>query len=173
MHWIRQLILFLAATQIIHIPNVAAQDEALDSRTLIGQLTPVTGETAVTNLYIPFELSSARLSSDAIRQLDHLGEALTSPELSGLQIELRGHTDASGRARDNLQLSDKRAKAVLRYLLTMFDITPNRISARGYGEERLLNSLMPNASENRRVEVVTTRPIKETETAYDGVQAIQ
>ena len=170
----KHLIPLLAAAQMLNGQTAYAQDDRsfMDSRRLIGQLTPVTGDQAVVNLYISFDVGSARLTAEAMEQLDSLREALTSPELAPLKVDLLGHTDASGPADINLRLSEKRARAVRRYLLNMFEINPERLSAHGYGEERLLNRQVPNASENRRVEVVTTRPITETGSSPDGVQAI-
>lgn len=53
-------------------------------------------------------------------------------------IEIGAHTDASGPSDYNLELSERRAKAVKRYLEKK-GISPNRLVAKGYGETQLLN----------------------------------
>lgn len=145
----------------------------LDTRTLIGELTPVTGEISFVNLHIPFKLNSAALTPDARKQLGYLGEALQSPALSGLEVGVFGHTDASGSAEYNLSLSEKRAQAVRDFLLQHYELDESLLTAKGYGEARLLDSDNPTASRNRRVEIVTTRPIDEDEAPVEGAtQAI-
>jgi len=140
----------------------------LDSRELIGHLVPVTGDVAVVNLNISFKIGSSDLTAEAEAQLDQLGMALESPDLEGLEVGLFGHTDASGSASYNMTLSDRRAKSVRDYLLSRFQLDESRLTARGYGEERLLDPARPNASVNRRVEIVTTRPVMEPEAPAVG-----
>ena len=49
------------------------------------------------------------------------------------------HTDARGNDDYNLILSDKRAKAAVEYLATKEGIDIERLQAKGYGEEQLVN----------------------------------
>ena len=53
-------------------------------------------------------------------------------------IEIGAHTDASGPSGYNLELSERRAKAVKRYLEKK-GISASRLVAKGYGETQLLN----------------------------------
>lgn len=105
------------------------------------------------NIKVYFEFDSAILKPEAMDVLDNLGEALTSGELSGYRFELAGHTDAVGSDAYNLDLSDRRAKAVLDYLVTAFGIDASRIDTIGYGESRLLDPADPEGDVNRRVQV--------------------
>lgn len=57
---------------------------------------------------------------------------------SNLHIELSSHTDSQGSDAYNLQLSRKRARAAVDYLVSK-GIARNRLKAVGYGETRLLN----------------------------------
>ena len=67
---------------------------------------------------------------------------------------LAGHTDAVGGEEYNLDLSNRRADAVKRYLMDKFGLASSNLVTAGYGKTRLKNSGRPTAPENRRVEVV-------------------
>lgn len=72
----------------------------------------------------------------------------------GLIVEIGGHTDDTGTSEYNLTLSNKRAKAVVDYLITN-GISISRIQSRGYG---FLKPILPNNSKenraaNRRTEI--------------------
>jgi len=66
---------------------------------------------------------------------------------------IEGHTDSTGAADYNLQLSDGRATAV-RAALIERGIAPSRMEAIGYGESRPLesNQSRDGRAKNRRVE---------------------
>ena len=72
------------------------------------------------------------------------------------QITIEGHTDDSGEASYNLELSQKRADAVMIYLVQELGINPSGLSAVGYGEERPIvpNDTIDNRQKNRRIEIV-------------------
>ena len=72
-----------------------------------------------------------------------------------LRFEIGGHTDASGSAGYNQQLSEKRAASVVDYLLGK-GIDRNRLDWIGHGEEMLADPANPASGANRRVEVRTT-----------------
>lgn len=110
------------------------------------------------NLKVNFEFNSARLSNESILTLDTLGRALSSDALKGQTIEIIGHTDASGTVEYNDGLSERRAGAVVNYLVWNFDIDPSLVSSRGMGERQLLDSDNPDSAINRRVEIRNITP---------------
>jgi len=55
-----------------------------------------------------------------------------------LEIELGSHTDSRGSDIYNLDLSQRRAKSVMNYLINR-GISRNRLRTKGYGETQLLN----------------------------------
>jgi len=112
----------------------------------------VAGERKVA-LDIRFASDSDRLTPAAHAQLEQLGAALNSPELTRTRFLIAGHTSATGSAEHNLHLSQARARAVRSYLLEHFSIAPERIEATGYGSARPLPGLSPNALQQRRVEI--------------------
>lgn len=75
-----------------------------------------------------------------------------------MAIEIRGHTDSIGPDQYNKYLSRKRAKSVVRYLMSR-GIDPRRLSYKGMGETQ---PIAPNDTEegrrrNRRIEFVILR----------------
>ena len=106
------------------------------------------------DLEIKFDYNSANIAQAAIPDMNNLGKALTDPSLKGSTFVLAGHTDAVGGEEYNLDLSNRRADAVKRYLMDKFGLASSNLVTAGYGKTRLKNSGRPTAPENRRVEVV-------------------
>ena len=106
-------------------------------------------------LRINFALESANLTPEALRDLDQVAAALLDPRLTDVAVILEGHTDASGAAGYNLDLSRRRADAVLAHLVRR-GVPRNRLRAVGYGESRLLSGHPPADGFQRRVEIVRT-----------------
>ena len=71
-----------------------------------------------------------------------------------LRIEIGGHTDSWGEDDYNLNLSQRRAQAVLDYLQGKFSIPRQQFSAKGYGESKPVagNDTPEGRAKNRRVE---------------------
>jgi outer membrane protein OmpA-like peptidoglycan-associated protein len=109
-------------------------------------------------LEVFFEYDSDRITPTAQAQLKALGEALASPQLSHFRYLIAGHTDASGSDAFNVDLSQRRANAVLQYLTRMFAIDPQRLMVVGFGYRRLKRPDAPRAAINRRVEVLLIVP---------------
>jgi outer membrane protein OmpA-like peptidoglycan-associated protein len=70
-----------------------------------------------------------------------------------LRVELGGHTDNIGSDADNLNLSERRAKAVVDFLVAN-GVTVDRLTAVGYGESKPLesNDTAEGRAKNRRTE---------------------
>ena len=71
----------------------------------------------------------------------------------GARFEIAGHTDAVGDANVNMQLSQRRADAVRKYLVQR-GVSPDRIASRGYGETQPIadNGTAAGRKTNRRIE---------------------
>jgi len=72
---------------------------------------------------------------------------------SGQVVEIAGHTDSSGDALANLELSRRRAIAVQEYLVDR-QVPQSRLSPIGYGEtDPIADNLSPEGqAANRRIE---------------------
>ena len=108
------------------------------------------------NLYVNFAYDSADLTSDARIVLDRLGAALRDPRLNGFKFMIAGHTDSKGGAQYNQKLSERRADAVKRYLISQYSLSSDRLSTIGYGMTQLLDPSRPEDGVNRRVQVINT-----------------
>jgi outer membrane protein OmpA-like peptidoglycan-associated protein len=72
------------------------------------------------------------------------------------KLIVSGHTDATGNAKKNKILSEKRATNVAKFLQDTKGINSERITVRGYGAEKPVatNSTKEGRSHNRRIEVL-------------------
>jgi outer membrane protein OmpA-like peptidoglycan-associated protein len=83
--------------------------------------------------------------------------AMLAGRCPGVGLRVIGHTDARGKARRNLLLSQRRARAVVGYLVDK-GIDARRLEAVGYGEARPVvpNDTARNRARNRRIELEVT-----------------
>jgi OOP family OmpA-OmpF porin len=114
---------------------------------------PMPADPPSVNVRVEFEFDSAELTPGARQVLDELGSALVSDELQAFRFRIVGHTDAVGTEQYNLQLSERRARAVENYLASRFGIGRDRLQSYGVGMNVLLDPDNPENAINRRVEI--------------------
>lgn len=114
-------------------------------------LPPKTARSGI-GMSIQFAYNSAEIMSESFPYLDQIGLMLKMEKLSNAKLLIEGYTDASGSVEHNKLLSEERARAVDNYLISKYDISPNRLIISGKGESRLLNEKDPMDPLNRRVE---------------------
>ncbi len=102
------------------------------------------------DLVVKFKYNSDVLEPEARVNLDEFAKALKDPQLSASSFLVEGHTDATGTADYNLSLSERRAKAVVRYLSER-GVDTAKLVPRGYGQTKPLSGDKFSA-DNRRVE---------------------
>ena len=102
---------------------------------------------------IQYGTGSAKILPASFKSLNELAAVLTSDNT--LMIDISGHSDNTGSAVKNKELSQLRAESVKKYLLGK-GIAENRISAIGYGPEKPIadNKTADGRSKNRRTEMV-------------------
>ncbi len=110
------------------------------------------------NLTVQFATGSATLTPQAVRTLDQLGRALSSPRLAAYHFRIEGHTDTVGTKEVNRALSQARADAVVAYLGSKFNVDAARLEAVGRGSDALKVATPDQTPEprNRRVQVINT-----------------
>lgn len=124
---------YLAARKRISTKGLAVSDTLEAKVSLLG--IELNKPIAIENIYFDYDKWDIR--PDAAKELDKLLAIIKeNPDLS---FELGSHTDARGSDMYNLVLSDARANSTVDYLIRN-GADPARIKAKGYGEERLVNT---------------------------------
>ncbi|MFN3324925.1 MAG: OmpA family protein [Bryobacteraceae bacterium] len=122
----------------------------------------------VMNENVLFGFDRSRLTPEAKQQID---EAVRS--LSGVPnyiIEVQGYTDRTGSSEYNLELSRRRANAVVRYLTTAHQVPLRRIHVLGVGMVEEPARSAEARRQSRRVELKVFAP-EGTDVRSTGVQA--
>jgi outer membrane protein OmpA-like peptidoglycan-associated protein len=101
---------------------------------------------------VNFQAGKAILDPNSYRILDQVYESLV--EWPEVKLEIQGHTDSQGNYTKNKQLSQKRAEAVMIYLIQK-GIAPDRLRALGFGPDNPIadNKTANGRAKNRRVEM--------------------
>jgi OmpA-OmpF porin, OOP family len=126
---------------------------------LLAETGPLSAETAPIRMDsdVLYSYDSFDLQPNAVLSLQKLGQIIQkNPQLD---FTIEGHSDSSGDATYNLQLSQQRALAVKAWLVQAMHIDPSRLTTRGFGTSRLIvPATLPfdeqKESLNRRVEIV-------------------
>lgn len=131
------------------------EPEGLDAVHMDVPMVPNNLDVPVSLENVFFDLSKSTLRPESFVELDKLVEYLQkNPTLS---IELGGHTDTRGDAKENQILSEARAKSVYTYLIDK-GIAKERLAYKGYGET------MPKISD----EDIAKLPFEEQEAAHQS-----
>lgn len=99
-----------------------------------------------------FETSSSKIKQDSFKNLDEIVTLMK--KYPDTRFTVHGHTDITGRAEMNLQLSKDRAKSVADYF-TSKGIEANRLDVEGFGITKPIatNDTSEGRAKNRRVEI--------------------
>ena len=112
----------------------------------------------IKNIYFDFDKYTIRM--EAAIDLEKILIVLT--DNPGMKLDIRSHTDSRGTFKYNEVLSNNRAKATIQWLIKN-GVNPNRLTAKGYGENQLVNHCSDGVScteeehqLNRRSEFIIT-----------------
>jgi len=108
------------------------------------------------DLRVSFVTGSAELTEAGRREADKFITALSAPALGGKKFRIEGHTDSVGSRQFNVELSKRRAQAVVDYLAAK-GADRSRFAVVGYGPDKPIAGLDAGAGANRRVEVVLVK----------------
>ena len=116
---------------------------------------------------VTFAPGSTEIEAAATGTLDRIAEVMN--DCTAVPMEIAGHTDSQGRETMNLNLSQRRAEAVLQALLARRVLTAN-LTAKGYGETVPIadNGTEEGREANRRIEFTLRLP---DPPADDGAEA--
>lgn len=104
-----------------------------------------------------FELGKATLRTESYPALMEAAQIMKdNPDIV---VEIHGYTCSIGSEKSNLILSEKRAYAVMNFLVQYGGIEPKRLRAKGFGESRPIasNETEEGRQLNRRVEFVIVK----------------
>ncbi|MFT5521911.1 MAG: OOP family OmpA-OmpF porin, partial [Enterobacterales bacterium] len=102
-------------------------------------------------LEVNFDSDKAIVKSDDFAEIENVAKFMT--QYAGTSVMIHGHTDSSGKAAHNQDLSTRRAQAVATMLVEKFSIDASRVEAMGHGEDTPIadNATPAGRAINRRV----------------------
>jgi outer membrane protein OmpA-like peptidoglycan-associated protein len=115
------------------------------------QVARIDENVTITLNNIFFDFDKAVLKPESFSELNRIVTLMN--ERAGMQVEITGHTCDIGEDNYNMGLSERRAKAVSKYLLDK-GISAQRIAVKFFGETQptVPNTNLENRRKNRRVE---------------------
>lgn len=105
------------------------------------------------DMNVLFGNASADIEAADMREIKNWSNVLKTSQFSAKRIRIEGHTNSVGSRDYNIELSQRRAKTVMDYLVSQ-GIAADRLDAKGFGFDRPRVSDGQSAV-NRRVEIVT------------------
>lgn len=117
---------------------------------------------------IRYDLNKSEIRPDAAKELDNLVQILR--DNPGIIVELGSHTDCRASDDYNLKLSQRRAEYAVEYIIKKGKIPSKRITAKGYGETKLLNKCDDGVACSEAEQAINRRTeIRITGYLVDGV----
>jgi OmpA-OmpF porin, OOP family len=106
------------------------------------------------SLHGEFDIDRALIRPEYRDEIAQVGDFMKKYPTTTAVIE--GHTDNVGSAQHNLELSQRRAQAVVDYLVENYGIDRSRLSAKGYGMSRPVadNATDEGRQKNRRMNAI-------------------
>lgn len=103
---------------------------------------------------ILFNSGSADILPQSMGIIRQISQVLTQD--SSIKLNIVGHTDSDGSDESNLSLSENRAEAVKKALISVYGISSDRLSSEGKGEAEPVadNNSAQGKAQNRRVEFI-------------------
>ena len=94
-------------------------------------LASITKPVVIENIFYDFD--KAALRPESKQALDEMAQVMR--DNPNITIEMASHTDRHGTDEYNIDLSSRRARSVIDYLISV-GIAPERLQSQGYGESR-------------------------------------
>lgn len=127
---------------------------ATSPKARIAAVSPArTAQPGRTTLTINFASGSSVIAPSSMSQARNLAMSLQASSTAGKRFIVAGHTDSVGGREYNLDLSRRRAQALVDYLVDN-GVDRARLQPEGYGFDKPIPGLGAKAAANRRVEIV-------------------
>lgn len=148
---------------INYIEMEAAVDEGARGfvgirRARIAETAPDFSKTIMSGRYVThgilFDVDSDRIKPESAATIKMIASGIQAN--AGTNFLIEGHTDSTGNAAHNMDLSKRRAEAVKAVLVSQFGIDATRLTTNGLGASKPVgsNGTPHGRAENRRVEFV-------------------
>lgn len=132
-----------------------ADQAASDAGTANDRINALDDYEVFSTMKVHFKPGSARLSARAREEIDEIANNIRA-NLKGWIVAVEGFADSKGRTAKNRSLSERRADAVINYLVTKHGFPPRRVvQPFGYGSLNPVatNDTREGRSLNRRAEI--------------------
>lgn len=132
----------------IFITNLKVAEGGIDLR------RKLISEGKISTNGILFDSGSANIQPQSMGIIRQISQVLQQE--TGMNLKIVGHTDADGNNDANMELSKKRAEAVKKALVSVYNISSNRLLTEGKGESEPVaaNDTTDGKAQNRRVEFI-------------------
>lgn len=133
--------------------NTAANDVAQRADSLDAVVKGLDNYKQIGDVSVTFGFDKSMLTDDDKQQLDGFASQLASSQ--SYILEVTGGTDSVGPAQYNYDLSNRRADAVVQYMVTKYNIPAHRFYLIGIGKDQAVadNKTREGRAKNRRVEL--------------------
>ena len=134
--------------EAVYISNIKIAQGGIDLR------RKLLSDGKVSTNGILFDSGSANIKLQSMGIVRQISQVLQQEPTMGLKIV--GHTDADGDDTTNLKLSQRRADAIKNALVSVYNITSDRLQTEGKGESEPVgdNATTEGKAQNRRVEFI-------------------
>jgi outer membrane protein OmpA-like peptidoglycan-associated protein len=110
----------------------------------------------IKTITVYFPTGSATLGPKAKAEIDNAAAWVKTQDTKGWVMAVIGYADTTGNSQRNIDLSERRANAVIYYIVTKYKMSTNRlVQPFGYGQLEPVaeNKTAAGRSKNRRVEI--------------------
>lgn len=142
-----------SATQSATQAQQSAQEAVNQADSLASVLANIDSYKQVADASVTFGFNKATLTHADEAKLDDFAAQLNGAK--SYILEVTGGTDSVGSAAYNYDLSQRRARTVVQYLASKYNVPPHRFYLIGIGKDQAVapNSTAAGRAQNRRVEV--------------------
>ncbi len=145
--------------------NQGVADSAVRFKKLQGLFSPDTAEVSQTGNLVVIRLKEMKFASGEARLAEKEFPLLAKVEeglklYGGVKVKVEGHTDSTGPASLNAELSQQRAETVKQFLVSNKAVPEGKITAEGKGATKPLasNKTKRGRAMNRRIDIVMELP---------------
>jgi outer membrane protein OmpA-like peptidoglycan-associated protein len=136
--------------------QTSADQAQSDANTANQRINGLDDYTVFKTVTVLFKSGSAVLTPEAEQEIDQAAASIQGETLKGWMVAVTGYADSTGKTASNRSLSERRANAVINYLVTKHSLPPRRlVQPFGYGSTNPVasNDTSTGRAQNRRVEI--------------------